>query len=401
MPLLGSKDMGPCPVGHYCPDPATKIECLAGYFCPLKSAEPLVKCDGCGAGTTEMMGTDWHAAIIAPVAAAFVAVMIYYARKSRTAKEREDLERLENRLADNSECEQQMAEKQEEELERIRPLLEKIATNVEDLIEKEPDTYIVESSRKIFNHAREWLVNELDPGKLFSFVDVDFVGDISYDNLNKIMQINDVKFTAFTVNMNLLRGVPEQEQNISKEDFEEFFFEALVRSDNYGPTPSQVGQLYDELCGTSSVDLEDHMHAFNESDFFKSRLQDFLSDFQINELLSQLRFTAQMRGSGSARRRRSSLNMTSMAPVSSQTATINISKKLFMEIYPIVLNEITYGQYAAPGRNDISKNQIIRDNSIDIAFKNFSLDVHLAKKDIRILDNLTGRIKAGTMTALM
>ena len=111
MPLLGSKDMGPCPVGHYCPDPATKIECLAGYFCPLKSAEPLVKCDGCGAGTTEMMGTDWHAAIIAPVAAAFVAVMIYYARKSRTAKEREDLERLENRLADNSECEQQMAEK--------------------------------------------------------------------------------------------------------------------------------------------------------------------------------------------------------------------------------------------------------------------------------------------------
>lgn len=376
----GSSRIQPCPAGYYCPGPETKITCPAGFFCPVKTDEPYIKCDGCGEGALDMERSDWLIAVIAPCAVLFVAIMVNYARRNRITLELEDAKRLEI-LRNCSECEQALDLKNEAEFERVLPLLEGMAAKIDKMIKGNPEIYMHLPSRIIFRHPRDWLCVDIDAGKLFSFLDVDFTGELTYDELNEVLQLNDIKLKAFMTNMNHRIGTLQSETEISKTQFTQYFFETLVVIDNFGPSAKQAEELYDELCELSSGENG----AFLESDFYNSRLQNFLDDIQINELIKGLRT------SGPARK------FSNGGPILSQLSTITIQKRIFVKAYPNILNRITHNNYVSDRQNEAED----FNKGIDIAFKNLSLEVSVAKKKIRILDHLTGRIKAGTMTALM
>ena len=304
----GSSSIQPCPEVYFCPDPETKIICPAGYFCPVKTAKPFAKCDGCGEGALVMERSDWLIAIIAPCAALFVAAMLYYARMNWITVEREDAKRLQD-LRNFSECEYALGEKNLDELERIMPVLEGIAAKVEKMTKENPETYMHLPSRTIFRHPNDWLLDDIDAGKLFSFLDVNFAGELTYDELNEVFELNEIKLKAFMMNMNHRIGVPHDEMEVSKDQFSQHFFDTLVVCDSFGPSAEQAENLYDELCELSSGENG----TFLESKFYNSQLQDFLDDLQINELLKKLRT------SGPARR------YSNGGPIRSQLSTIKIS----------------------------------------------------------------------------
>mmetsp|Transcript_34130 Transcript_34130/g.49529 ORF Transcript_34130/g.49529 Transcript_34130/m.49529 type:complete len:875 (-) Transcript_34130:267-2891(-) len=166
--------------------------------------------------------------------------------------------------------------------------------------------------------------------------------------------------------MNSLGGHPESDTRVTRECFSEHFLTTLELSDNFGPTVDQTAALYDEICALSPGDT-----TFITEDFYNSRLQDFLDDIQINDMLKKLRDGGK-------------------AVFASNRVTV--SKEDFVAAYPDILNKIALG-------DDQTIHQKVR--GIDLAFESLCLEVSVAKKKIKILDNLTGRIKAGTMTALM
>ena len=49
----------------------------------------------------------------------------------------------------------------------------------------------------------------------------------------------------------------------------------------------------------------------------------------------------------------------------------------------------------------LSSRRAVDEPGVDICFKNLSLSVKVADKTINVVDNVTGRVQAKTMTALM
>jgi hypothetical protein len=72
-----------------------------------------------------------------------------------------------------------------------------------------------------------------------------------------------------------------------------------------------------------------------------------------------------------------------------------ISRSDFIEMYPLFLIQIL----SAP--DDMLSSSRRDEPGVDICFKNLSLAVKVADKSINVVDHVTGRVQAKTMTALM
>lgn len=121
-------------------------------------------------------------------------------------------------------------------------------------------------------------------------------------------------------------------------------------------------------------------------------------------------------GSGSnirrsiAARRRSSFRSTSTGGNvnPAKDTRMMISKEDFVENYPQLLLEVTMDHESIMGdyEKDKDDDSVFFGASwqypgIDITFENLSLNIHIGKETLSVVDNVTGRIKAQTMTALM
>lgn len=256
-----------------------------------------------------------------------------------------------------------------------------IKVKIETLLEDNPDAYQRSSAGDIFGAPQEsssltntshstsrvlQRMSNLNAASLFDFLDADDSDNLTYEELNTVLELNQFKLQAFVKVMNSMSGHPESQRNVSRETFTEHFLTTVELSDNFGPTIDQTAALFDDICQLSPGDTTFHIE-----DFYNSRLQEFLDDTQINAMLKKLR------DGGKA--------------VFTSTS-VTVSKEDFVAAYPDILNQITFN-------DDQTDNEKFQ--GIDIAFESLGLEVNVAKKTIHILDNLTGRIKAGTMTALM
>lgn len=70
---------------------------------------------------------------------------------------------------------------------------------------------------------------------------------------------------------------------------------------------------------------------------------------------------------------------------------VEITKEVFVEYYPGFLYQIL----TMPAEDTQSG------IGVDICFKDLSLAVHVAGKSVNVVDHVSGRVKAKTMTALM
>jgi ABC-type multidrug transport system fused ATPase/permease subunit len=79
-----------------------------------------------------------------------------------------------------------------------------------------------------------------------------------------------------------------------------------------------------------------------------------------------------------------------------------ISREDFVENYPQLLIEITMDADEVMG--ELDGNGFDMDwqyPGVDICFKEASLNIQIGENTIRVVDEVTGRIRAKTMTALM
>jgi ABC-type multidrug transport system ATPase subunit len=68
-----------------------------------------------------------------------------------------------------------------------------------------------------------------------------------------------------------------------------------------------------------------------------------------------------------------------------------ISRDVFVAHYPVFLRQITESSGGGQGETE----------GVDICFQDLSLQVKVGKNDINVVDRITGRIRAKTMTAIM
>jgi ABC-type glutathione transport system ATPase component len=68
-----------------------------------------------------------------------------------------------------------------------------------------------------------------------------------------------------------------------------------------------------------------------------------------------------------------------------------VSRQEFITMYPVLLLEVT---------SDDKKDNVVKEG-VDIAFENLCLTVKKGDKDVKVVNDVTGRLRAGTMTALM
>ena len=80
-----------------------------------------------------------------------------------------------------------------------------------------------------------------------------------------------------------------------------------------------------------------------------------------------------------------------------------ISRDDFVENYPQLLLEVTMDNDTVMGEMDVDGDYGVdwQYPGIDICFRDLSLNIQIGENNIRVVDEVTGRIRAKTMTALM
>lgn len=123
------------------------------------------------------------------------------------------------------------------------------------------------------------------------------------------------------------------------------------------------------------------------------RLSNFLSDLQIHELISKLKLFEMESSEMSVRHIRvSKFGIANRAPT--------LQKKTFVSHYADSLVEIMFDKTEC---NTVAEEEAGDGNVavVDMAFQNLNLAVGSGENAINVVNSLTGRIKAKTMTALV
>jgi Ca2+-binding EF-hand superfamily protein len=234
-----------------------------------------------------------------------------------------------------------------------------------------------------------------DATKMFNLLDSDGDGTLSYQELNEALQLKPVALQEFASRMNKAGKEPAGTTSISRPVFVKFFLSALEASRHFEPSPDEAAQLYDNIAA--------HTTTFNGeipyNSFYSSVLTDFLTDTEIHDLLVRFR-AAQDANDGDSERlggirgssnRRMSVRKSGSVFAIQQTIH-TISRKEFIARYPSLLVEVT--------NHEVKKSTEKRIDGVDLAFENLSLTLHVKGKPIKVVNEVSGRLRAGTMTAL-
>ena len=242
--------------------------------------------------------------------------------------------------------------------------------------------------------------------KLFEMLDEDGNGELSYEELNLVMQLKPMALREFTHRMNQAAREPEGTKTISRAVFAKHFLNVLEVSQQFEPSPAEAAQLFDEIAKVGKTSDGDIPYRV----FFMSPMAEFLNDAQINDLLKRFQKIKETEGGDEEakssrglvhnmsiramdhtvgiRRRQSSLLL------GGTTRSRVISKKEFVAKYPQLLIEVI-----DPKTDQAA--ELFEKESVDIAFQNLCLTVKVKDSSIKVVNDVTGRLQAGTMTALM
>jgi Ca2+-binding EF-hand superfamily protein len=237
-----------------------------------------------------------------------------------------------------------------------------------------------------------------DAKKMFNLLDTNGDGTLSYQELNEVLQLKPVALREFANRMNKEGQEPAGTTTISRRVFVKFFLSALEASSHFEPTPQEAAQLYDEIAA-HTVTVDGNIPLNN---FYYSVLTDFLTDTEIHDLLLRFRVAQDvndgdneqlggMRGSAMKNpNHRMSARMSSMFSIHQTVHTI--SRNEFIARYPALLLEVT--------NQAVKKSVKTEKDGIDLAFENLSLSLNVKAKPIKVVNDVSGRLRAGTMTAL-
>lgn len=250
--------------------------------------------------------------------------------------------------------------------------------------------------------------------------------------------------------MNELAGYTRPKASVTRPVFVKFFLQVLRETSNLTVSFEEADNIFDEISCSTDANKVDEVHM---STFYHSSMANFLSDVQICEIIKRFK-TIKMMSGGAARsekargrqsifsfgsisgalgmstsqdgclggsptsrisvfprhvssvlRRRSGMSAGSTDIGPSRDSLMVIARAEFVEHYPQLLIEVTMDHEASAGRvlDDEWKENLeeLVYPGIDITFQNLSLAIKVGDSSINVVDNVTGSIRAKTMTALM
>ena len=231
-----------------------------------------------------------------------------------------------------------------------------------------------------------------DPKLLFDLLDVDRSGALDYSELNKILELSESQLKVFIRRMNELDGVSPNHMVVSSRCFVHNFVNVLEETSHFGPTEREAAALFDTIDEGKRGYIE-------SSSLFVSRLSTFLTDPQINQMIKHF---GRLEGSLAQQPTRKSFS------VRSTTTTRNtISREIFQTHYPAVLQKVVEEPEHVPTTRNVDDEEmnsvrLSTQQSVDLTFENLCLAVNVGDgKKINVVNGVSGRCRAGTMTALM
>ena len=238
---------------------------------------------------------------------------------------------------------------------------------------------------------------------LYDAIDANGDGTISYEELDKAMALTGTQLSVFIQKMNEAAGYPDNATTVSRECFVRYFFETIRMTSNFDPTPEHAEIIYDSMEGADKNQV-----ILDAEHFIKSNLSTFLSEKQILRLIRLFLGRAVVRDEEEMQAITEDpqdgnmpLRSSSKKPVKigSKNKSLRfsfvsqkvhyITKQVFVQLYPILLRDL------------VQKVQEERRHMFDIHFEKLSLIVKVKGGEKAVVNNVTGRIRSGTMTALM
>jgi len=242
--------------------------------------------------------------------------------------------------------------------------------------------------------------------KLFDAMDENGDGELSFKELNRIMKLKPAAMKQFMHKMNQAGHAPAGTDSVSRAIFIRHFLTALEASSHFEPTQDEAAALFDEIaegCKATTTSRKKGDIQIPHEAFFSSPLANFLNESEINELLKRFQQIQDLEVAGGDTESVGTWSVNTRRSLMQRAKTFRHRKKEvgrneFIARYPQLLVEITT-------KNDNKHDKAtvgVKKDGIDMTFKNLSLDVKVKdNKTIRVVNEVTGRLRSGTMTALM
>ena len=274
-------------------------------------------------------------------------------------------------------------QQEQEKYNKLRPKLEVIADRLAKIRASEnsnsqpPDmTSLLNGGSILFMSATGDIM--FDANEFFDVLDTSKDGELTFNEINKVMCLGDEQLGAFIANMKGRSSLSQQSGNadtVSRATFVKCFLDALADAAHLVTTPEEAETLFhqivDEIGSTAAGD-DGEILIHIEKLYMSPSLSSFLSDLQIYGIVS--RFKKQQ--------------------------LLHISQKEFVKYYPSFLREVTQPSFMSSrvlGKNE----QEVEGRGLDVTFENLSLAVTVGKKQVNVVDNVTGRLVSNSMTAVM
>jgi hypothetical protein len=163
----------------------------------------------------------------------------------------------------------QLSEEQNGSSCRICEVFEKLkGSSKTDSTAKSDSTHSIDDSKKPI---------EFDARHVFDVLDADDSGDVSFEELNRILGFNQLELSEFVRRMNELGGASKELESVTRPVFVKYFLQVLKDTANLTVSFEEAKEVFIEMSlGKNEV----HM-----SKFYDSSMSDFLSDIQILDLI--------------------------------------------------------------------------------------------------------------------
>lgn len=383
-----------CDVGFYCPNSTSRLPCPEGYFCPHKTAQPEIVCEHCPEGATNMRRKPYGYIAVAILMIVSLVFLLYEIFKRSNAKLYAKLVDLRSRQMDSIK-QSLWTRRRQEKLEKLKPKLEVIERRLEQRVGADEARSCLQSqpNGKI----------KFDAMKLFDLMDTKAEGQLTYSKINNTLELNAIQLREFIQRMNQVARVPPETEHIHRSAFVKGFVRVLEQISHFEPTDTETNQLFDDILlhhhalapSGGEADASDEVP--HES-LYHGPLTEFLDDAQINELIRRFRaLQEEQRATDMSLRRVPTFDgqPARLLMTFQQTRIKTITRDEFVAWYPSLLTDVTALDAQMMSR------KALENGGVDIAFRDLSLTVKLKKTEVTIVDQITGRLKAGTMTALM
>lgn len=263
--------------------------------------------------------------------------------------------------------------------------------------------------------SRTVVVGETEDGKVtfdsaavFDALDPKDDDVLSYAKLNKVLSLTDAQYREFIYRMNDAAGESSSTQEVERHIFITKFlpiFGAVVHLD---PNPDDAAHLFDEIAKHGTTKNGEIPHRM----FFKSRLTEFLTEEQINTMLKDFQRTKELYEGDEFEKNYDPKKVDGPDAKLKEVPMVyrrsffglpergfSVSRGDFIARYPTLLAEATSHNKRVASM--VFTNQLATNRGIDIAFDKLSVSIDVKDRPVRVINSITGRLCAGTMTALM